>query len=833
MNFRVILFLLAVIVLILCASGAKIKNKNMQKLIKCSVPIVLFIALILCMSKTVEPYCEFTEEQIEGLQLLSSQSLSYINDQSPVAGQGVMGFYFDSDRLVDDYGIGESKEAVEAVYNSLSNWKGDSCNGKSSNYIGFGGANVVPAQKTNDVLSAFNKRSGASPQELTNASSYCQGACSEMALGYEDLGEGTNTYNCIVSLRNLDVFNDTNGLQNFSEDILEEALAYLEGEYDDYGAEVIYSICEKLGEGDDAAVTELSTGERECLSLGNPDSQYSCENMRETLTNLITGEAELGCPPTDPNSCTQDCSDRRGPNWDEWQGLSQQACEELTEQEGLSSRFGQPGGYYECTAGMGACQGCSQAELDSKKELTANANTINIGTCINSDGSPAPSGPFNLETSCSIDTLDCQSGYSSGTPPYPPFVCSLQSGEPTWIGGPTCASTCSSEINNFNVSCEGENIGIRQSTLNVFCSELGGCDESTCCVWQSTNYVYIEEYATSSSTSDISGLLVPPLPNRQYGQTLGDGRSTVYRLYIELLGDEETSRDSAVDVNLTNIGGETRHPMRFPTSIVYSPEDANTRTFSVLNEVDALARYSILVNQGNESDKAKLIYTSYLTLGTDLYNAPPRTVNFNNVQFSCAITSPMLGDCANSEAVTILEDDLNSWGYDNRLQNADGTIYIPQVVISRQNTVMPGSEGNSRNPEPTRRQQDYITQGPNGVITSEKFPYPLATSRLWKSNISENNGEPIEIDPQTVLEDGLDTDGGSTAKPKRLVLVAQLNVDDSNRELWRDFSFVASGNRTISSGNDHEGGSEHAAHTHNPGITTWTRLYAGKLPEVR
>ena len=64
MNSRVILFLLAVIVLILCASGAKIKNKNMQKLIKCSVPIVLFIALILCMSKTVEPYCEFTEAQI-------------------------------------------------------------------------------------------------------------------------------------------------------------------------------------------------------------------------------------------------------------------------------------------------------------------------------------------------------------------------------------------------------------------------------------------------------------------------------------------------------------------------------------------------------------------------------------------------------------------------------------------------------------------------------------------------------------------------------------------------------------------------------------------------
>lgn len=61
MNLRVILFLLAVVVLFLCVTGAKIKNKNMQKLVKCSVPLVLFVALMLCMSKTVEPYCDSTE----------------------------------------------------------------------------------------------------------------------------------------------------------------------------------------------------------------------------------------------------------------------------------------------------------------------------------------------------------------------------------------------------------------------------------------------------------------------------------------------------------------------------------------------------------------------------------------------------------------------------------------------------------------------------------------------------------------------------------------------------------------------------------------------------
>ena len=60
MNLRVILFLLVVVVLFLCVTGAKVKSKNMQKLVKCSVPLVLFVALMLCMSKTVEPYCDST-----------------------------------------------------------------------------------------------------------------------------------------------------------------------------------------------------------------------------------------------------------------------------------------------------------------------------------------------------------------------------------------------------------------------------------------------------------------------------------------------------------------------------------------------------------------------------------------------------------------------------------------------------------------------------------------------------------------------------------------------------------------------------------------------------
>ena len=58
MNLKVILFLIAVVVLFLCVTGFKSKNKGVQKLTKISVPLVLLITLVLCMSKTVEPYCD-------------------------------------------------------------------------------------------------------------------------------------------------------------------------------------------------------------------------------------------------------------------------------------------------------------------------------------------------------------------------------------------------------------------------------------------------------------------------------------------------------------------------------------------------------------------------------------------------------------------------------------------------------------------------------------------------------------------------------------------------------------------------------------------------------
>jgi len=86
MNLKVILFLIAVVVLILCVTGFKNKNKGMQKLIKISVPLVLLIALVLCMSKTVEPYCDIKgERSMDNLQRVRNIMTRPNDDPAKVA----------------------------------------------------------------------------------------------------------------------------------------------------------------------------------------------------------------------------------------------------------------------------------------------------------------------------------------------------------------------------------------------------------------------------------------------------------------------------------------------------------------------------------------------------------------------------------------------------------------------------------------------------------------------------------------------------------------------------------------------------------------------------
>ena len=94
------------------------------------------------------------------------------------------------------------------------------------------------------------------------------------------------------------------------------------------------------------------------------------------------------------------------------------------------------GGYYECTARMGECQRWHpKAELDSTKELTANANTINIGTGMMEV--MRQWFAFNLGTA-SIDSLIANLVIQVGPPTLQLHLYGdIQSGEPTWIGGHT------------------------------------------------------------------------------------------------------------------------------------------------------------------------------------------------------------------------------------------------------------------------------------------------------------------------------------------------------------------------------------------------------------
>ena len=60
----------------------------MQKLIKCSVPLVLFVALILCMSKNVEPYCGYPSGAAKSAHCFP-MNLKNVNRASTIIGRDV------------------------------------------------------------------------------------------------------------------------------------------------------------------------------------------------------------------------------------------------------------------------------------------------------------------------------------------------------------------------------------------------------------------------------------------------------------------------------------------------------------------------------------------------------------------------------------------------------------------------------------------------------------------------------------------------------------------------------------------------------------------------
>ena len=426
----------------------------------------------------------------------------------------------------------------------------------------------------------------------------------------------------------------------------------------------------------------------------------------------------------------------------------------------------------------------SQAELDSTKELTANANTINIGTC-RYDGSDAPSGPFNLGTSCPIDSFDCQSGYSSGTTHAPaPFVCSLQSGEPTWIGGPTCVSTATP-----------------------------------------SQPVYIEQYATSndgdpqfSSPTDPregSGIQGVPMPVDGAAST-----STVYRIYIELLGNPES--DDNYDVDLQGIGSTYGHPMLFPPCNRYFPDQVYGSAI-----IDPASQFT--GPPGDQSyDINKVVFNSYLTLGIDIHSWRQSTES--NWHTPIAYAYPV------DTGYVEFDSQLNQWGrlsLERTPQNEDES----SLVF----TLMPpsGDINDRRQFPPGNRFGSFVATPPRfaSVASSDFSPYPNPQNPIFKTT---GEGSPTQVDfNQEILNGGCSLDDdctgqgqlGSLRRPKRLVLIAQLNVNDNADSEDRRFEFVASGQSAQNANIEGHPRMTEYIQQYQPSLDNpWQRPYAGILP---
>lgn len=293
MNLRVILFLLAVVVLILCVTGAKIKNKNMQKLIKCSVPLVLFTALILCMSKNVEPYCSAPTAAITTFNTLSPASKENVNKKSPL-NENNMGF-------------GPTNLAGVAGYETiLSNWVGSDCSGTSEYWIG---------DETTAASSNVGFKTGINAEPSTTAT--CRDACGQVSErdkegdrseyyelnATDDNGRPTNAAECILAVGgdSNDIFTEANFgrfavLRDYGR-FTSDGVTVLDP---DQGRVMLDHICDKM----DGAPSEEN---RRCLGLdltpGEEGYEKSCPGLWQAFVNAVADET----PPVP--GCTDSLAD--------------------------------------------------------------------------------------------------------------------------------------------------------------------------------------------------------------------------------------------------------------------------------------------------------------------------------------------------------------------------------------------------------------------------------------------------------------------------------------------------------------------------------------------
>ena len=288
MNLRVILFLLAVVVLILCVTGAKIKNNNMQKLIKCSVPLVLFVTLILCMSKNVEPYCDLPATTLmDKYNALSDASKDAVNNASPIRDNRM--------------GFGPSI--------GVNNWKGSNCNNQSS--LWTGSPLVAPVR--------FELPTGQSVDQ--SIADDCSLACKSKAMRDDsiagdsnesvDYASGSDAAVCLQNLRNAIAIGTSDPVytsENFYRADYLSRYINSSGEVTDAGRGpgLLDDVCKRMR---DAPSAE----DRECLGLDLPISpgsagyEISCPGLSSAFETAVNNEYILDCNEA-WSGCNIDCS---------------------------------------------------------------------------------------------------------------------------------------------------------------------------------------------------------------------------------------------------------------------------------------------------------------------------------------------------------------------------------------------------------------------------------------------------------------------------------------------------------------------------------------------
>lgn len=395
MNLRVILFLLAVVVLILCVTGAKVKNNNMQKLIKCSVPLVLFMTLILCMSKNVEPYCDVPARDVmEKYNQLSDASKDVVNQASPIR----------NDRM----GFGPNM--------AVNNWRGSECNNKSglwsgSPLTGTGGFELPTGQTISDQSIAMNCSTACNSKALRDNSS--AGDSNESV----DYGSGSEAAVCLQNLRNA---TDSSGQpvytpENFGRAPFMSRYINSSGEVSDpgRGPGLLQDVCNRLK---DAPSAE----DRECLGLdlgttpGTSGYEMSCPGLSSAFETAVNNEYGLDCDEA-WSGCNKECSRTL---IDNYRGIGSCVEPSCTAGEGACPRVLVPQDI-NCVLGPRPnpdnCTTCGQIltqNIETPAQGTGNCPTPETHTC----------GPGDGDCPLSAQNVDCQGRWRCDSDCRPQFT---------------------------------------------------------------------------------------------------------------------------------------------------------------------------------------------------------------------------------------------------------------------------------------------------------------------------------------------------------------------------------------------------------------------------